>query len=254
MRAWFFYSRAPPREGSCVFFSCLFAFAYHLMYFTHRIRQATSSLSSIQHAVVLPIVLSLGLMLNGCGSIKSIADALAGLRRCEFKLASVSDAKLAGVRLGEKAAIGDFKPFSEGIELLQAFRNKQFDFECTVNVEVRNPNTGKDGSRKADATIKRIDYRLYIDDRVAINGDITKPLVVPSSGQSVIMPVTMKFDILAMYRDKTYDDILNLVLAIAGAQGSASRLTLDIQPTIETPLGELTYPNRIKVFNKEFRN
>jgi hypothetical protein len=57
-----------------------------------------------------------------------------------------------------------------------------------------------------------------------------------------------------VYRDKTYDEILNLVLAIAGAQGSAARLTLDIRPTIDTPLGELTYPNRIKVFNKEFRN
>jgi hypothetical protein len=179
---------------------------------------------------------------------------LSGLRRCEFKLASVSDAKLAGIQLGEKARIGDFKPFSEGIELLQAFRNKQFDFECIVNVEVRNPNTGTEGSRKADATIKRIDYRLYIDDRVAVSGDIAQPLVVPSNGQSVIMPVSLKFDIFSVYRDKTYDEILNLVLAIAGAQGSAARLTLDIRPTIDTPLGELTYPNRIKVFNKEFRN
>jgi hypothetical protein len=68
------------------------------------------------------------------------------------------------------------------------------------------------------------------------------------------MPVSLKFDIFSVYRDKTYDEILNLVLAIAGAQGSAARLTLDIRPTIDTPLGELTYPNRIKVFNKEFRN
>ncbi|MFN4769693.1 MAG: LEA type 2 family protein [Candidatus Kapaibacterium sp.] len=224
------------------------------MNFSRSKLSGTSYLRSTQHSAVLIVGLSLGLLLNGCGSIKTISDALSGLRRCEFKLASVSDAKLAGIQLGEKARIGDFKPFSEGIELLQAFRNKQFDFECIVNVEVRNPNTGTEGSRKADATIKRIDYRLYIDDRVAVSGDIAQPLVVPSNGQSVIMPVSLKFDIFSVYRDKTYDEILNLVLAIAGAQGSAARLTLDIRPTIDTPLGELTYPNRIKVFNKEFRN
>jgi hypothetical protein len=224
------------------------------MNFSRSKLSGTSYLRSIQHSAVLIVGLCIGLLLNGCGSIKTISDALSGLRRCEFKLASVSDAKLAGIQLGEKARIGDFKPFSEGIELLQAFRNKQFDFECIVNVEVRNPNTGTEGSRKADATIKRIDYRLYIDDRVAVSGDIAQPLVVPSNGQSVIMPVSLKFDIFSVYRDKTYDEILNLVLAIAGAQGSAARLTLDIRPTIDTPLGELTYPNRIKVFNKEFRN
>lgn len=203
--------------------------------------------------VMLFVVLS-SVLLSSCGSIKSIADALAGLKRCEFRLASVSDARLSGLSLADKRSLGDFKPLTEGVELLQAYRNKQFFLDCILNVEIRNPNTGQDGTRRADARIKGLDFRLLVDDRVTVTGDIMKPLTVPATGETVSMPVAVRMDIQQFFRDKGYDDLLKLILAIAGADGSASRLTLDVRPTVETPLGEMTYPERIKVVSKEFRN
>ncbi|MFM7775052.1 MAG: hypothetical protein ACKO9V_09520 [Candidatus Kapaibacterium sp.] len=194
------------------------------------------------------------LALSSCGSIKSIADALAGLKRCEFRLSSVSDARLSGVTLADKRNLGDIKPLTEGLELLQAYRNKQLTLDCIVNVLVRNPNTGQEGTRRADARIKGLDFRLLIDDRVTVTGDILKPLTVPASGESVTMPIAIRIDLMNMFRDKGYDEVVKMLLSIAGAEGSAARLTLDIRPTVETPFGEMTYPDRIKVISKEFRN
>ena len=42
-------------------------------------------------------------------------------------------------------------------------------------------------------------------------------------------------------------------MALGGKNSSASRLTLKIKPTVETFLGEITYPGEIQVIDKEFR-
>lgn len=200
------------------------------------------------------LLVCLPMVTLSCGSIKSIADALAGLRRCEFRLLSVTDGKLSGISLSDKKNSGDFKPLTDGLELLQAYRNKQLDLDCVLNVQIRNPNTGQEGTRRVDAHITTMEYRLLIDDRVVVTGVSRKQLFVPASGESVTMPIALHVDLLQFFRDKGFDDLLKLVLSIAGAEGSASKLTLDVRPTVETPLGEITYPDRINVVSKEFRN
>ena len=210
--------------------------------------------NSLYQRYILFITLTLTAGLNvSCSSLKSITDALAGLQKCEFRLAGIREAKIAGVTLGDKRSMGDFRPFGDGITLLQAFRNNQFELEFVANVEVRNPNTGKDGTRRTDAVISHIDFRVLIDEKETVTGDIEKPLTVPASGETVIMPIKVRFDVLAYYREKGYDDLLNFLLGIAGADAKPSRIALDIQPTVETPLGPMKYPQRIRVINKEFR-
>ena len=46
---------------------------------------------------------------------------------------------------------------------------------------------------------------------------------------------------------------MNLALALGGKNGSAARVTLKATPTIDTPLGAITYPGEISIIDKEFR-
>ena len=217
--------------------------------------QSMSSLVRLYRHTLFTLLLTATIVVfSSCSSIKSITEALSTLQRCEFRMSGIREAKLAGVPIGDKRSIGDFRPFSDGITLLQAYRNNQFDLELVADVEVRNPNTGNNGTRKTDAVISHIDARLLIDEKQTAVADIVNPLTVPSTGESVIVPVRVRIDVLAFYREKGYDDVLSFLLGIAGAEAKKGRIALDIQPTVETPLGRMKYPQRIRLIDKEFRS
>ena len=58
---------------------------------------------------------------------------------------------------------------------------------------------------------------------------------------------------MEFFGEKGYNDLLNLALALGGAKSDISRLAIDAQPRVSTPLGEITYPGRITVVSKEYR-
>ncbi len=58
---------------------------------------------------------------------------------------------------------------------------------------------------------------------------------------------------MEFFNEKGYNDLLNLALALGGAKSDISRLSIDAQPRVTTPLGEITYPGRITVVSKEYR-
>ncbi|MBL7998804.1 MAG: LEA type 2 family protein [Candidatus Kapabacteria bacterium] len=192
--------------------------------------------------------------LNGCSQLKQLSDALASLQRLQFKLNSVSGMQLAGINITSKQSLTDFNPLSDGLALLNAYRTKSLPATFTLMLDVNNPNNGQNGSRSMPATLKGLDFRMLVDGKQTISGDIGSPFSIPASGAATSVPVNISLDLLQFFGDKGYDDIINLALALGGKNGSASRLTLDARPTVSTSLGDMTYPGRINIIDKEFRN
>ncbi|MEK7250884.1 MAG: hypothetical protein AAB209_10740, partial [Bacteroidota bacterium] len=60
-------------------------------------------------------------------------------------------------------------------------------------------------------------------------------------------------DLMKFFKDKGYESIVNLALALGGANSAPSRLTLRVKPTVQTDFGPISYPNEIDVIDKEFR-
>ncbi len=190
----------------------------------------------------------------GCAQVKSITDTLTNLQRLQFKLKNVTNFKLADVELSEKSSLSDFNPITDGMALLNAYNQKRLPAMFFLNVDVKNPNDGTNGSKSASATLKSLDFHLLIDDRQTLAGDIGQPFSIPANGATTTVPVVIYMDLMDYYKDKGYSDLLNLALALGGKSGSASRLTLDVKPTVDTQLGAISYPSRIKIIDKEFRN
>jgi hypothetical protein len=140
------------------------------------------------------------------------------------------------------------------LKLTQAFATKSFPAEFTLNVAARNPNDGTGGYPQTTSTITSIDWNLYIDDKLTISGYVDRPIEIPGTGKSTIIPFTMQLDLYKFFNDKGYDNVINLALALGGVNKSPSRIKLDIQPTVSTPLGPIVYPGRITVVDKEFKN
>jgi len=57
-----------------------------------------------------------------------------------------------------------------------------------------------------------------------------------------------------MIQDHGFESLVNLALNISGTGSGNSRLTVYTKPTVNTVLGNITYPGELKIVDKEFRD
>jgi len=203
-------------------------------------------------SVILIIAIFLLASQPSCKTIKDLAQSFTNLQKCKFKLQNVDNFSLIGISLANKNSLSQFS-ITDAAKLFNAFSSKSFPAEFTLNVSAYNPNDGSSGTSATTATLTSFDWQLYIDDVPTISGNISKPIEIPGSGQTTIIPLTMSLDLYKFFSNKGYEGIVNLALAIGGLNGSPARLKLDAKPTISTPLGAISYPGRITIIDKEFR-
>ncbi|HAY34110.1 MAG TPA: hypothetical protein DCY06_08225 [Bacteroidetes bacterium] len=195
------------------------------------------------------LILLIPVMITGCSGIK---DTMENAQRLKFKLGKVDGLNLAGVKLNNISSLDDLN-ILDGGKLLAAFASGQLPTKFTVNLIAKNPDTYPGGSKESSSLIKGLDWRLLIDNKEIITGEIDKTIEVPGVGKSTTIPIPVSFDLLRIFTDNSYENIINLALAIGGKSGTSSRLTLKIKPTIDTFLGGISYPGEIDVIDKEFR-
>lgn len=199
-----------------------------------------------KYVVVIALLI---ITFTGCSVYKTYVN----LTRLKFKLADVNNFSLNGVNLSAKKSMNDFTAM-ELLNFTQAFSKGTLPVSFTLNVNALNPNDGTGGYPKTNATIKSFPWRLLIDEKETISGNIGAPVTVPGTGETTVIPITISVDLVQFLKDRGYDSIINLALQIGGQGGSAAKLALLVQPTVSSPLGDITYPNEIRVVDLEFRD
>lgn len=202
--------------------------------------------------VVLAASMALLIGLQSCATLEQLAGALVNLQRLKFKLGAVHDFSVLGINLGGKARLQDFTA-TEGLRLVQGFASKRLPAEFVLNILAVNPNDGTGGSKQTVTTLTGLESRLLIDGKPTVTGNIDRPIDIPGTGQESMIGIRLGIDLYEFFGQGGYNDLLGLALAIGGKSGSSSRLSLDALPTVTTPFGPLTYPNRITIINTEFR-
>jgi hypothetical protein len=122
----------------------------------------------------------------------------------------------------------------------------------TIYIEAKNPNDGTGGYPRTDLSIQSFPWRLFINDNETVTGNIGKPVFVPGKGESTIIPINVEYDIAKNVKEKNIDDIIALALQLGGIQKSTSNLKILVKPVIGTPLGNITYPDELRVVEKNF--
>lgn len=186
---------------------------------------------------------------SACSTLKQISNTVTNLSQLEFKLEGVSPGTLAGVDL---ARINDPSRLSttDGVRLAAAFAEGSWPLTFTLNVAARNPNEGS--GTNSTALLQSLAWTLRIDDKDTISGDVPEPIEIPGGGQVSIIPLRMSLDLYRFFGERGYENLLNLGLAIAGAEGSASRLTLVAVPTVSIGGVPVRYPGSIEIVDVEF--
>jgi hypothetical protein len=202
--------------------------------------------------VRLLLFVAIALTAGSCSSIRDISNSLAALQNMQFKIASITNMKLAGV---DVSRISDPTKLSipDGLALSAAFAKGSLPATFTLNVDARNPNSGTAGTRSTPLTLNKFDWRLLVDDVRTVGGDLEHPIDVPGTQAATTIPLAVNMDFYQFFKDKGYNGIMNLALALGGAKGSTSRVKLDAQPSVGTAFGQMTYPGRITIVDSEFR-
>ena len=180
-------------------------------------------------------------------------DAFMNLQRLQFKLGSVNNFTLAGINIGGARTINDFSLF-DAAKLVAAFSSSKFPASFTLNVHAKNPNDGTGGTKNTSAILKSLAWRLFLDDKETISGNISNSIEIPGVGQETTIPIVMSLDLYKFFKDQGYESIVNLALALGGVSGSSARIKLKATPTVDTFLGPITYPGEITIVDKEFRS
>ena len=98
-----------------------------------------------------------------------------------------------------------------------------------------------------------MESRLLIDGTPTVIGNIDQAIEIPGTGRNTVIPIRMTIDLYEFFAAKGYEGLLNLALALGGAERDPARVALDAQPTVTTPLGPIVYPGRITIIDAEFR-
>ncbi|MCC6866675.1 MAG: hypothetical protein IT280_11010 [Ignavibacteria bacterium] len=184
----------------------------------------------------------------GCSGLM---DAITNIQRLKFKLDKVSGMKVANVPLSNFGSISSIGVL-DAANLLASFTQGKLPVAFTLNVLAKNPNDGTGGTKQSSAVIENMAWRLFIDNKETINGNVGN-INVPGVGQTTNIPIGISFDLLKFFSNGQYNDLINLALALGGKNGSSSRITLKVKPTVSTVLGPITYPGEFDVIDKEFR-
>ena len=183
-------------------------------------------------------------------SCTSTLDLLENIQRLKFKLGSVNNFKIAGISISNKSSITDFS-VTDGIKLVNSFSNGQLPASFRLNVLAKNPNDGTGGSPRTTTTLTQLKWRLFIDSKETINGNISQSIKVPGTGQETTIPVDMSLDLYKFFNELGYESVVNLALALGGVQGSSSRITLKAIPSMQTFLGQIS-SGEITIVDKQF--
>jgi hypothetical protein len=181
----------------------------------------------------------------------SVYESMTNLSRLQFKVGNVNGFQINGVSISNKSKLNDFNPL-DIINISSAFAKGTLPASFVLNVDAKNPNDGTGGYPKSDATLQGFKWRLFLDDKETISGDIDSPVTIPGTGDVTTIPLRINIDLMKFFKDKGYESLINLALALGGTQGSSSKVTLYATPTVSSPFGNITYPGELKLVDTQF--
>jgi hypothetical protein len=156
------------------------------------------------------------------------------------------------VNISNKRSINDLSAI-EAVKLTASFINRSMPVSFIVNISAVNPNNGTGGYPSTNATIVSFPWRLLIDGKETITGDISNPVTVPGTGQETIIPIRISFDLYKFFNNKDYEGLINLAMNLSGnSTGTSSSITMYARPTVATAIGNISYPQEVKIVNLEY--
>ena len=174
----------------------------------------------------------------GCATLQQIA----ALRQVAFSLAGTRNARVAGVDVSRIRSYRDLSAVDLG-RIGLAVARKDLPFEFLLDVRGENP-----ADNTVTATMVRLAWSLFLNDKETISGTLDTTLAFPP-GQPAVFPMRMRVNLLQFF-DGPAESLVDLAASVAGLSSDPTRISLRGVPTIDTPLGRISYPTPITIVSR----
>ena len=174
----------------------------------------------------------------GCATLRQVT----ALRKVDFSLAGVQDGRLAGVDLRRIANYSDLSALEVG-RIALAFTRRDVPLEFRVMIRADNP-----ADNRTAATVVRLAWTLLLDDKETINGVLDTTVTMPP-GQTAYIPLPMRVNLREFF-DGPAQSLVDLAASVAGLRSQPTKIAVRAVPTINTPLGPITYPGAITIVSR----
>lgn len=188
----------------------------------------------------LLIICMLPFLLDSC-SVAHQAQQAATLANCDFRIRSVENVELAGVRFQDINSVSDLT-ITDAARIMASFASPSFPLSLQLNLEGRNPNARPAG-------LNRMEWMLYIDDIKMTTGVLDQPFLIPAAGNTTI-PVQIAIDLKTVLSGRSADALIRFSLNLAGMGSEPTRFKIMLKPTIMIGQTPLRYPGYITVRTK----
>lgn len=179
--------------------------------------------------------------LSSCDILEQ-ASQVANLTKCEFRLKSVDQMRLAGVNIQQVDQLSDLN-FIDAAKITAAATSGNLPLNFTLNVEAKNPNS-------ATAGLNRLEWILLIDDIQMVSGVNEQNVQIAANGGTSVIPLTIGVNLKEALKGKSADAIANFGLNLAGAGNKPTRITLKAKPSILVNGRSIAYPGYLTVENE----
>lgn len=168
------------------------------------------------------------------------ASDLKAFTEATYSLQEVQDVKLNGVNVMQKRSPTDFTT-QEGDSLLASISDNTLKASTTLYLHVQLPEPDEARSM----TITKLRWQLLVDGEATLTGIINQPMALHEGLN--MLPVNTSVVMAEQEGIRNYEGLSKLMTLLAKKQNLRQNLTLQIKPTIKTPIGEVEAPNYITV-------
>lgn len=188
------------------------------------------------------LILLSAFIINSC-DILDQASQMAMLAKCQFRLGTLTNTRLAGVNIQN---VDSYKQLGvmDVAKVTAAYATGSLPLTFTLNVDIKNPNTKPAGMTK-------MDWILLIDDVERLSGITEQRVNIPANGGTATLPMNLSIDLLKIIESRNIESLANFGMNLAGVGNKPTRVALKVKPTINVGTTPVTYPNYIMV-NTEF--
>lgn len=188
--------------------------------------------------MVALVILQVG---TSCRTVRE----LKALSKCQFRIASLVNARLAGINVQNIRSFSDLN-FSQAAKVTSAYLAGNLPLEFTLNVEVKNPNSQL-------AALNRLDWIAMYNDIELVNGVVNQRVAVQPNGGVASIPLGIRCNVKQVLQKLGQQKALESSFELADERNRPKRVALRLKPSITVSKSgkSIPYPGYITV-KKDF--
>lgn len=190
---------------------------------------------------IVLLLLTAIMVFSSCRTIRELKS----LSKCQFRIQSIRNTKLAGINIQNLRSYTDLS-FAQGAKVTAAYLSGNLPLQFTMDVQVKNPN-------QELAALNRLDWIALFDQTELLQGTVSQRVAVQPNGGIATIPLSISCNVKKVLDRLKKDKALNSGFELADEQNRPKRLALKLKPSITVGKKgkSIPYPGYITV-KKDF--